>query len=89
VIPVGIKGLNVLYEIRDEFQTYNEGVSMADVQNDEEDVKAALARTTQDGSGFTSEDELPKSDFESFSEPDVENNHDGDNEPAVEGTDTL
>ena len=82
---MGIKGVHVLYEIRDEVPIYSEGASMADVQNDEEEVKAALARPAQDGSGFTSEDELPKSDFESFSEPEVENNHDGDNEPAVEG----
>lgn len=30
----------------------------------DEDVKAALERETQDGSGFESEDELPKSDFD-------------------------
>jgi hypothetical protein len=31
---------------------------------DDEDVKAALEHETQDGSGFESEDELPKSDFD-------------------------
>ena len=31
---------------------------------DDEDVPAALARDTQDGPGFESEDELPPSDFE-------------------------
>lgn len=86
-MTVGIRGASVLYEIHDEVQHYTEEVSVADAQNDEEDVKAALARTTQDGSGFTSEDELPESDFESFSESDVENDHDGDNEPVAEGTD--
>lgn len=39
---------------------------------DDEDVKAALERETQDGSGFESEDELPESDFEGFAEADVE-----------------
>lgn len=51
--------------------------------HDEEDVKAVLERETHGGSGFGSEDELSESDFVSFSEPEVENNHDGDNEPAV------
>lgn len=77
-------GINNLQELVDGMIT-----NMADAQNDEEEVKAALARTTQDGSGFTSVDELPASDFESFSEPEVENNHDGDNDPAVEGADKL
>lgn len=76
---MGIKGIENLQE----------GVSMADAPiSDEEEVKATLARTTQDGSGFTTEDELPDSDFESFSEGDVENDFDGDNEPSVEGTET-
>ena len=87
MIVVGIRGVKALYEIHSEVQNYNKEVSVADAQNDEEEVKAALARTTQDGSGFTSEDELPESDFESFSESDVENDHDGDNEPVAEGTD--
>lgn len=39
---------------------------------DDEDVWAALQRETQDGSGFTTEDELPESDFVSFAEADVE-----------------
>lgn len=62
---------------------------MADVPNDEDEVKAALARTTQDGSGYTSEEELPASDFQGFPESQVENDHDGDNQPAVEGTESL
>jgi hypothetical protein len=37
---------------------------------DEEDVKAALERETQDGPGDL--DNLPKEDFVSFAEPDVE-----------------
>ena len=40
--------------------------------NDDTDVESALARKTQDGSGFTSEEELPESDFEGFAEEDVE-----------------
>lgn len=61
---------------------------MPDEKNfDEEDVKVALAEPTQDGPDFDSEDELPESDFDSFATDDVENNHDGDNEPAVEGSD--
>lgn len=48
--------------------------------HDDEDVKSALDKTdTADGSGFESEDELPESDFESFSADGVENDHDGDN----------
>lgn len=54
-------------------------------EHDEEDVKAALERETKDGSGFDSEDELPESDFDSFSEDGVENDHDGDNEADEEG----
>lgn len=53
--------------------------------HDEADVERALKRKTEDGPGFSSEDELPESDFESFAEEDVENDADGsDNEPAVE-----
>ena len=49
--------------------------------HDEEDVARQLRKTTtKDGPGFNSEDELPESDFDSFSEDDVENDHDGDNE---------
>ena len=40
--------------------------------HDEEDVPQALARETQDGSGFESEDELPESDFQGFATDDVE-----------------
>ena len=40
--------------------------------HDEADVERALKRKTQDGSGFSSEDELPESDFEGFAEDDVE-----------------
>lgn len=48
---------------------------------DEEDVARQLRKTTtKDGSGFDNEDELPESDFDSFSEDGVENDHDGDNE---------
>lgn len=43
-----------------------------EVHHDEADVERALKRKTQDGSGFTSEDELPKSDFEGFAQEDVE-----------------
>lgn len=53
---------------------------MSDQNYDDEDVKAALAKSdTQDGSGFDSEDQLPASDFDSFSQDGVENDHDGDN----------
>jgi hypothetical protein len=48
--------------------------------HDDTDVEAALKRETADGSGFDNEDELPESDFDSFSEDGVENDHDGDNE---------
>ena len=36
--------------------------------HDDEDVAALLARDTTDGPGFENENELPKSDFESFAE---------------------
>ena len=36
--------------------------------HDETDVPAALERSTQDGSGFDAEDELPPSDFEEVPE---------------------
>lgn len=45
---------------------------------DEEDVPAALERETADGSGFTSEDELPESDFVSFAEDGVEDDEEID-----------
>lgn len=78
---MGIKGIKALYCIEDEMSL------MPDEQNfDDEDVTAALARTTQDGPGFGEENELPPSDFDSFATDEVENNHDGDNEPAVEGS---
>lgn len=51
---------------------------------DDTDVESALKRETADGSGFDNEDELPESDFESFSEDGVENDHDGDNEGSSE-----
>lgn len=44
--------------------------------HDEEDVKSALERETNDGSGFESEDELPESDFTSFAEGNVEEEND-------------
>lgn len=47
---------------------------------DDTDVDSALKRETADGSGFENEDELPESDFDSFAEDGVENDHDGDNE---------
>jgi hypothetical protein len=47
---------------------------------DDTDVDKALERETADGPGFENEDELPESDFDSFSEDGVENDHDGDNE---------
>jgi hypothetical protein len=40
--------------------------------HDEVDVEQALKRDTHDGPGFTSEDELPESDFVSFHSDDVE-----------------
>jgi hypothetical protein len=43
-----------------------------EAHHDEADVERALKRKTQDGSGFTSEEELPESDFEGFAEQDVE-----------------
>jgi len=57
-----------------------ENQSQNETDHDEEDVKSALERETHDGSGFDNEDELPESDFDSFSEDGVENDHDGDNE---------
>lgn len=54
---------------------------------DDEDVPAALAKTeTADGPGFDSEEDLPESDFESFPEDGVENDHDGDNVGSDEET---
>lgn len=66
---MGIDGIRTLYHIEDEVHQMAE-----DDQNhhDDEDVPAALGRATSDGPGFDSEDELPESDFESFSEDDVE-----------------
>lgn len=86
---LGITGLSVLYD--EQLQHYAEkGFLMpADQwqQHDDDDVPATLERETQDGSGFEEEDELPPSDFESFSQDEVENDHDGDNEAVVEGHD--
>lgn len=45
---------------------------MVEQSFDEEDVKAALERKTHDGPGIENLDELPPSDFVSFTEPDVE-----------------
>lgn len=59
---------------------------MADTHNDDTDVPEALKRETADGSGFSSEDELPAEDFVSFSEDGVENDHDGDNEGSEDNT---
>lgn len=50
---------------------------------DDTDVDKALERETADGSGFENENELPESDFDSFSEDGVENDHDGDNEGST------
>jgi hypothetical protein len=47
--------------------------------HDEADVERALKRETADGPGFDNEDDLPESDFESFAEDGVENDHDGNN----------
>ena len=71
---MGMKGISVLYGVYDEWPLDSEGHNMADTNPhfDDEDVKAALERTTQDGSGFQSEDELPPSDFVSFHADDVE-----------------
>ena len=48
------------------------GVTLTD--HDEEDVKAALERETQDGSGLENDDPkaLPAGDFDSFATDDVE-----------------
>lgn len=43
---------------------------------DEEDVKAALERTTQDGPGTADLTSLPAGDFESFADTDVEQEED-------------
>lgn len=40
--------------------------------HDDEDVQAALARETQDGPGFESEDELPEDDFAGYATDEVE-----------------
>jgi hypothetical protein len=78
---MGIKGIHALYHIEDETHL------MPDEKNfDDEDVTAALARTTQDGPGFDSEAELPESDFDSFATDNVENDHDGHNVGSDEET---
>lgn len=43
-----------------------------ETDHDEEDVKAALERSTTDGSGFDNESDLPAEDFDGFAENDVE-----------------
>ena len=55
---------------------------------DDEDVTAALGRVTSDGPAEDNFDpnELPESDFVSFSEDNVENDHDGDNAGDEEST---
>lgn len=81
---MGISNIQVL---RDEYQYYERTGSLmtAMEQNyDDEDVLTALQRVTQDGPGFEDETELPPSDFHSFSEPDVENDHDGDNDGVLD-----
>lgn len=42
------------------------------MNHDDEDVPAALARTTQDGPGTDDLDSLPSSDFAGFAEDGVE-----------------
>lgn len=42
------------------------------VDYDDEDVPAALARTTHDGPGFADESELPPSDFIGYEDPNAE-----------------
>lgn len=86
---MGITGIDSLYS-----DPVEGTPSMADTENyDDADVKAALERQTSDGSGFDDPIELPESDFTGFtgftetSDLQVENNHDGDNEPAVEEND--
>lgn len=44
--------------------------------HDDEDVKAALERETQDGPGFTDESELPPSDFQGYATEGVEKEDD-------------
>jgi hypothetical protein len=81
-------GISNIYVLLDEFPDYQETGSLMPAdsfEHDEEDVKAALERETKDGSGFESEDELPESDFDSFSEDNVENDHDGDNAGEEDG----
>jgi hypothetical protein len=66
---MGIDGIRTFHH------TYDEVTEMPEEDqnhHDDEDVPAALKRETSDGPGFDSEDELPESDFESFSEDDVE-----------------
>lgn len=53
---------------------------MADNHDDEDVARQLRKTTTKDGPGFESEDDLPESDFVSFAEEGVENDHDGDNE---------
>jgi hypothetical protein len=72
VTAMGIAGAKALYVIEDEVELMTAQQHDSD-NHDEEDVKAALEKTdTADGSGFTSEDELPESDFVAFAEDDVE-----------------
>lgn len=85
---MGISNLQVL---RDEYHYYQRtGSLMSDTEQnyDDEDVLTALQRVTQDGPGFEVEEDLPPGDFDSFSEPDVENDHDGDNEGSSGQEDT-
>jgi hypothetical protein len=83
---MGLNGISVLYAVYDEWLPNSEGLNMADTQPhyDDEDVPAALARTTQDGSGFKSESELPESDFVSFTTDDVELVEDDEDEEGAQ-----
>jgi hypothetical protein len=83
VIIVGVYGIDILHYLE---RSNYEGVPMADVQPNYDDTDVELALTNTDA-GDGPEDELPGSDFEGFPEDDVENDHDGDNEPAVEEND--
>lgn len=77
---MGISGIHVLRDDRPHYEKTGQLMTTDDFEHDKEDVKSALERETHDGPGFDSEEELPESDFDSFSEENVENDHDGDNQ---------
>lgn len=79
---MGITGIGILYP-EDRPEGYRH---MPDVHDYDEDAEVlnALQRVTQDGPGFETEEELPESDFHSYSESDVENDHDGDNDETLD-----